>query len=118
MLSFALYFKEKTGLETKLKSYSTVSNLTYISKIIVEATCRQLALHSERNSLQETLQSAYKKRHSTETALKAVFDTLIRSLDKPNSAVLVAMLDMSAAFDIVVHVLLNTFSQRSVSREQ
>ena len=93
-------------METELKNYRPVSNLSYMSKIIEEAAGRQIALHLERNSLQETLQSAYKKRHSTETALVAVFDTLLSSLDKPNSAVMVAMLDMSAAFDTVDHAIL------------
>ena len=97
---------KKQGLETDLKNYRPVSNLTYLSKIVEEAAGQQIASHLERNYLQEVCQSAYKKGHSTETALIAVFDALLTGLDKPNTGYLVAMLDMSAAFDTVDHAVL------------
>ena len=81
-------------------------NLTYLTKIIEEAAGCQIARHLQENSLQETLQSAYKGGHSTETALVAVFDALFSGLDEPNRGFLIAMLDMSAAFDTVDHAIL------------
>ena len=56
-------------------------------------------------------------RHSTETALISVFDSMLSELDKPDTAVLLALLDMSAAFDTVNHPILlrrlkNTFGIR------
>ena len=89
-----------------MKNYRPVSNLTYLSKVIEEATGRQFARHLQENSLQETLQSAYKGGLSTETALVAVFDALLSGLDEPNTGFLIAMLDMSAAFDTVDHAIL------------
>ena len=89
-----------------MKNYRPVSNLSYLSKIIEEAAGRQMAQHLEKNSLNEMFQSAYKKGHSTETALISVFDNILTGMDKPNSALLIAMLDMSAAFDTVNHEIL------------
>ena len=97
---------KKPGLDTDLKNYRPVSNLTYISKVIEEAAGQQFTKHLEKYHLQEVLQSAYRKTHSTETALLAVFDTLLTGLDQPNTACLVAMLDMSADFDTVDHTVL------------
>ena len=97
---------KKPGLDAEMKNYRPVSNLSYLSKVIEEAAGQQFAKHLEKNCLQEVCQSAYKKGHSTETALIAVFDTLLTGLDKPNTGFLVAMLDMSAAFDTVDHAIL------------
>ncbi len=57
------------------------------------------------NGLHKFLQSAYKKLHSTETALLCVQDALLRALDNHQTAVLV-LLDLSAAFDNVDHNIL------------
>src|SRR5271163_240666 len=50
------------------------------------------------------LQSAYRKHHSTETALLKILDDLYRIIDK-RSAALVS-LDLSAAFDTIEHDIL------------
>ena len=47
----------------------------------------------------------YKPGHSCETALIKIFNDLLTHLDQ-NHAVLVALLDLSAAFDTVDHLLL------------
>jgi predicted nucleotide-binding protein (sugar kinase/HSP70/actin superfamily) len=57
--------------------------------------------HVTKNQLQEKYQSAYRKFHSTETALKVQNDVL-KFLDHGNVTVLV-MLDLSAAFDTIDH---------------
>ena len=57
------------------------------------------------NNVKEPLQSAYKPGHSCETALIKIFNDLLTHLDQ-NHAVLVALLDLSAAFDTVDHALL------------
>ena len=51
------------------------------------------------------LQSAYRKHHSTETALLKILDDLYRIVDDRRSAVLVG-LDLSAAFDTIEHDIL------------
>ena len=57
------------------------------------------------NNLDEKLQSAYKKLHSTETALLRVHDDILRTVDR-GCIVVLLLLDLSAAFDTVDHGLL------------
>ena len=59
----------------------------------------------EKNSLDEIFQSAYKNKHSTETALLKVKDDISRALDD-NQAAFLIMLDLSAAFDTIDHDIL------------
>ena len=58
-----------------------------------------------RNSLADPLQSAYKKGHSTETALLKMCNDVLLELDN-GRAVCLGMLDLSAAFDTVDHGIL------------
>ena len=96
---------KKPTLAKELKNYRPVSNLPYLSKIIEHAVGNQLIAHIAEHNLCETLQSAYKRFHSTETALIKVTDELFRALDQ-NNAVFLALLDLSAAFDTVNHSIL------------
>lgn len=58
------------------------------------------------------MQSAYRKHHSTETALVRVQNDILRALDEHN-AVFLVLLDLSAAFDTVNHpVLLSRLKNR------
>ena len=57
------------------------------------------------NNLDEKLQFAYKKLHSTETALLRVHDDILRTVDCGSTVVLL-LLDLSVAFDTVDHGLL------------
>jgi len=59
----------------------------------------------EKNSLNEVSQSAYKNKHSTETALLKVKDDITRAQDENHAAFLI-MLDLSAAFDTIDHGIL------------
>ena len=52
-----------------------------------------------------SLQSAYRKMHSTETALLKIMDDLYRIVDERRAAVLIG-LDLSAAFDTIDHTTL------------
>ena len=60
-----------------LKNYRPVSNLPYISKIVEKAASLQISSHLEKNDLSDIYQSAYKKQHSTETALVHVQNDLL-----------------------------------------
>ena len=57
------------------------------------------------NDLQESLQSAYKPGHSTETAILKVKNDIDHAL-RTRKGVLLVLLDLSAAFDTVDHSIL------------
>ena len=64
--------KKKTVDRNELKNYRPVSNLSFISKIFEKVVASRLLSHMESNSMSNNLQSAYKKFHSTESALLKV----------------------------------------------
>ena len=65
----------------------------------------QVATYVDSNNLGEPLQSAYRRAHSTETALLAVQDSFLNAI-YDRKAVFLVMIDMSAAFDTVDHGIL------------
>ena len=88
-----------------LGNYRPVSNLPYLSKIFERAVANQLQAHLDTNDLHVKFQSAYRRGHSTETALLRILNDLLVMIDGGNNAVLV-LLDLSAAFDTLDHTLL------------
>ena len=62
--------------------------------------CNQYNTHIINNDIAEIYQSAYKPTHSVETAIVCVHNALVRAIDK-KYAVLLVLLDLSAAFDTV-----------------
>ena len=96
----------------EFKNVRPVSNLMFISKIIERDVAFQLNNYLDANGLNEVFQSAYKKHHSTETALLRVDNGILRAIDD-QSTVILMLLDLSAAFDTVDHsILLNRLSSR------
>ena len=62
--------------------------------------------------MHETVQSAYKKHHGTETTLLFIQNDILNSIDQ-NKVVLLVLLDLSAAFDTIDHkLLINRLSSR------
>ena len=61
--------------------------------------------HMTDNKLFPVLQSAYRKGHSTDTALLRVVNDILSNMNKQHVSILV-LLDLSAAFDTVDHVIL------------
>ena len=97
---------KKPSLDAEvLKHYRPVSNLAFISKIIEKAVVLQLNDHLSTKNLFETYQSAYRRLHSTETALLKVQNDILIALDNKQAVVLL-LLDLSAAFDTVGHTTL------------
>ncbi len=88
-----------------LKNFRQISNLSYISKIIEKVVSVQSCAHVNDNDLHEPLQSAYKQYHSTETVLLHVQIDILMAIDN-RYAVILVLLDLSAAFDTVDHKLL------------
>ncbi len=95
-----------------LKNYRPVSNLPYISKVLERIVAERLEVHFTSNDLYDNLQSAYRRSHSTETALLRVQTDLLEALDRGSSAVLI-LLDLSAAFDTLDHSILLERLERS-----
>ncbi len=96
---------KKLGLELELKNYRPVSNLSFLSKLIEKIIAKQFVDHLKQNKLIDPLQSAYKKFHSTETALLRVQNDILTDIDKKKVSLLV-LLDLSAAFDTIDHEIL------------
>ena len=65
----------------------------------------RLIEHLIKNSMFDPLQSAYRDKHSTETALIKFQNDILSALDAGSSAILL-MLDLSATFDTIDHNLL------------
>ena len=96
----------------ELKNYRPVSNLPFLSKILEKVVLKQCQKYLLQNNLLEINQSAYRKNHSTETAVLSVLEDLLSSIDKKLVS-LVCLLDLSAAFDTIDHEILLTRLQRS-----
>ena len=90
---------------TELKNYRPVSNLTFMSKIVEKLVSERLTCYLQANNLMPRLQSAYRRHHSTETALLRVVSDILRAVDSGKVALL-SLLDLSAAFDTVDHSIL------------
>ena len=97
---------KKSDLDANiLKNYRPVSNLPFVSKVLEKIVDSQLEKHLSDNKLHDAHQSAYRKFHSTETALMKVQNDILNSLDN-NDATILVMLDLSAAFDTIDHTTL------------
>ena len=69
---------KKTGLDNDiLKNYRPGSNLTLISKVIEKVVSGRLNEHLIKNSMFDPLKSAYRDKHSTETALIKVQNDIL-----------------------------------------
>ena len=71
--------------------------LPYLSKILERAVADQMQANLDTDGLHVKFQSAYRRRHSTETALLRILNDLLVMTDGGNNAVLV-LLDLTAAF--------------------
>ena len=106
---------KKEGLDKELLSnYRPISNLSLLSKYIERAMLDQLVPFLDQVEVISKYQSAYRKYHSTETALCKIHSDLVYNACMGKSSILV-FLDLSAAFDTVDHqILLNDFSNYGI----
>ena len=80
-------------------------NLTFMSKVVERAAASQLNTYLSANGLMPRHQSAYRKKHSTETAMLCDWSDVLTSADV-REVTLLGLLDLSAAFDCVDHDIL------------
>ena len=90
-----------------LKHYRPVSNFPFLSKVLERIVLKQFLQHLRSRGLLEPFQSAYRKCHSTETALLRVVNDLLRASDSGCVSIL-SLLDLSSAFDTTDHNILIT----------
>src|SRR5438552_16633487 len=99
--------KKQSLPKDDLSSYRPISNLNFISKILEKVIYARLCHHLESFPSLSCFQSAYRKLHSTETALLRIHNDLSLALNRQQVSALV-LLDLSAAFDTIDHTILTT----------
>ena len=87
------------------KNYRPVSNLPFVSKLHEKLALIQIQAHLDKNRLNPDYQSAHQSGHSCETAVCRVVNDM-QKMVAGGQMVLLAQLDMSAAFDTVDHTTL------------
>ena len=92
---------KKPGLGLLFKNYRPVSNLQYVSKLTERMVFEQIHTHMMTHSLYPEFQSAYRKNHSTETALVRVTNDILMKMNTQEVTLLV-MLDLSVTFDTLI----------------
>ena len=75
-----------------------------MSKIVEKLVSGQLVGYLQSNNLMPRFQSAYRRHHSTETALLRVISDIVGAVDR-GCVTLLCLLDLSAAFDTVDHTI-------------
>jgi hypothetical protein len=97
---------KKSSLDQNiLANYRPVSNLPFLAKVIEKLVASRLHEHLQSNQLLDPHQSAYRQFHSCETALVFIQSSIFSAMDSGNVSLL-ALIDLSAAFDSVHHKLL------------
>ena len=80
-------------------------SVTRQSKVIERLVAEQLTEHLDESNLMPPLQSAYRRHHSTQSAIVKVMSDILDAADS-RQVTLLGLLDLSAAFDTVDHQIL------------
>jgi len=81
--------------------------LPFLSKLLERVVRRRLQEFLDSNGMMPPMQSAYRRFHSTETAVTKVYNDLLLAADKRQTQMsALCLLDLTAAFDTVDHELL------------
>ena len=86
-------------------NFRPISNLEFSGKLIEHIVADQIISHIDQHNLMEEKQSAYRKIHSTETALLKVKIDIIKAMDNQEITCLI-LLDLSAAFETIDQTIL------------
>ena len=98
---------KKAGLALMDKNYRPVANLSFLSKLVEKCVLQQFNVHCETYNLIPDFQSAYRNGYSIETSLIKLCNDLPWSMER-QEATMVLLLDLSSAFDMVDHNLLQS----------
>lgn len=85
---------------TSIKDLRPISILPCLSKILEKIVCYQMIKYLEAEGILPQVQSGFRKKHSTATALLDVVDNILAAQDRGMGTVLV-LLDFSRAFDSI-----------------
>ena len=96
---------KKEGLQALFSNLHPIRNLEFVSKLTERAVYEQTYEHLIALDLLPKLQSAHRKRYSTETTLLKVQNDILLNMDQQHVTLLV-LLDLSAAFDTVDYSIL------------
>ena len=91
--------------KNSMKNYRSVSNLSFLSKVLEKVVVNQLNTHINSSNTSNQYLSAYRKFHSTETALLKIHNDILASMDAGKVTAL-TLLDLPAAFDTIDHTIL------------
>ena len=80
-------------------NYRPVSNLNFISKVLERIVAVQLQTHLDDAGLMTRFQSAYRKHHSTESALLNIQNNVLNMAK--GSVTALTLLDLSVAFNTI-----------------
>src|SRR6218665_2059584 len=102
---------KRDGLDsTDPSNYRRIANVTFLSKILERIIANQLLVYLDVNELLPPLQSGFRRNHATETLLVHLLSDFHGAVDC-GQITLLALFDVSAAFDSVDHsILLNRLS--------
>jgi hypothetical protein len=90
---------KKEGLDSDVfGNYRPISNLNTISKIVERVYMARLATHVKHSPNYNRFQSAYRRGHSTETAVLRMLNDVYHTADN-GSRTMLLQLDLSSAFD-------------------
>jgi len=101
------HLKKYNLSQDDLSSYRPISNLNFISKVLERIIHTRINNHLQTFHSICPFQSAYRKFHSTETALLRIHNDLLLASNQQKVSALV-LLDLSAAFDTIDHQILIT----------
>ena len=100
-----LLLKHNFFCKNDLKNYRHISSLSFLSQILKKVVANRLHEHIYKHHLSSDLQSAYERFHSTETALLKIHNDIVDNMDNGKVTAL-TLLDLSAAFDTIDHLIL------------
>ena len=73
---------KRHGLDSNnFANYRPVSNIGFVSKVLERYVANAVREHVDNNGYNDAFQSAYRPRHSTETALMQIHNDMMQSMD-------------------------------------